>query len=585
MQTSAHLATGEAGVNVDEVLRSARRELLTLLAKQAVVRDDMSPSSRSETSISLGAPPASLSSRIPPAPLVGTGPVPDVTWLRGLALPDIPVRWDDRLVRELDYYRSNPRGRTLIRGLFVRQATYSAMIRSKLRAAQLPDDLLYIAMAESGFDTKARSTVGAAGLWQLMPAPATQYGLEQSKWVDARLIPEPCTDAAVSYLRDVYQDLGSWPLAFAAFNMGHGALLRSIQKYNTNDYWLLSSLESGLPVETVAYITRIMAYAIVGHNRARFGIADVPLEAPADSVSIDLPGGVTLTRIARVGGLDVAALAALNPELKKARLPPDVKAWPVRIPRELAARFREKWVKQGPLLPPHRKHVLRLGERLTDVAEMYATTTPKLLKLNDLPDGATVRPGQKLLVPDVDPIVKVSGERAVVGVPPDTFVYADRRRLFYRVAPGDELEEVARFFRVTTDELRVWNRIAADAKLQRGMYLQLYVPHDAELSETLVLSPSQVRTLVVGSEEFFNFHEQQQNRVRIRYRVKPGDTLRSLAERFELSIGSLARINQFGREKKLEADSEIIIYVAQPNASNAPNAKASRPNAKASAPN
>jgi len=157
--------------------------------------------------------------------------------------------------------------------------------------------------------------------------------------------------------------------------------------------------------------------------------------------------------------------------------------------------------------------------------------------------------------------------------------------LFYRVAPGDELEEVARFFRVTTDELRVWNRIAADAKLQRGMYLQLYVPHDAELSETLVLSPSQVRTLVVGSEEFFNFHEQQQNRVRIRYRVKPGDTLRSLAERFELSIGSLARINQFGREKKLEADSEIIIYVAQPNASNAPNAKASRPNAKASAPN
>jgi membrane-bound lytic murein transglycosylase D len=408
-----------------------------------------------------------------------------------------------------------------------------------------------------------------------MPAPATQYGLELSKWVDARLIPEPCTDAALRYLHDVNEDLGSWPLALAAFNMGYGALLRSIQKYNTNDYWLLSSLESGLPIETVAYITRIMAYAIVGHNRARFGIADVPVEVPADSVSIDLPGGVTLTRIARVVGLDAAAVAALNPELKKSRLPPDVKTWPVRLPRELAARFREKWAKQGALVPPHRKHLLKLGERLADVADMYATTTAKLLKLNDLPDGATIRPGQKLLVPDVDPIVKVSGERAVVGVPPDTFVYADRRRLFYRVAPGDELEEIARFFRVTADELRVWNRIANDAKLQRGMYLQLYVPHDAELSETLVLSPSQVRTLVVGSEEFFNFHEQQQNRVRIRYRVKPGDTLRSLAERFDLSVGSLARINQFGREKKLEPDSEIIIYVAQPNA---PNAKTSAAN-------
>src|SRR5207344_2230722 len=102
-----------------------------------------------------------------------------------------------------------------------RQATYSSMIRAKLHAAQLPEDLMYVAMAESGFDTKARSTVGAAGLWQLMPAPATQYGLELSKWVDARLIPEPCTDAALRYLHDVNEDLGSWPLALAAFNMGY----------------------------------------------------------------------------------------------------------------------------------------------------------------------------------------------------------------------------------------------------------------------------------------------------------------------------------------------------------------------------
>jgi membrane-bound lytic murein transglycosylase D len=111
----------------------------------------------------------------------------------------------------------------------------------------------------------------------------------------------------------------------------------------------------------------------------------------------------------------------------------------------------------------------------------------------------------------------------------------------------------------------MWNRVASDAKLLRGMYLQLYVPADTELSQALVLAPNQVRTLVVGSEEFFNFHESQQKRVRLRYRVKPGDTLRSLSERFDLSIGSLARINQFAREKKLEPDSEIIIYAPGEN--------------------
>jgi membrane-bound lytic murein transglycosylase D len=572
---------GETDVDVDEVLKSARRELVTLLAKQSVKGEDESRISPPDAPISVGTPPPSMTSLIPKRPLVATGSVPELTWLRGLAMPDIPIRWDDRLVHELEYFRTHPRGRALVRGLFQRQAAYGTMIRAKLRAAQLPEDLIYVAMAESGFDPKARSEVGALGIWQLMPAPASQYGLEMTSWIDARMSPEPCTDAAMRYFHDVYADLGSWPLSLAAYNMGYGALLRSIQKYNTNDFWLLASLEAGLPFETVSYITRIMAYAIVGRNRARFGLADIPLDTPSDTVTIDLPGGLTFAKIAKNSGLDVATLTALNPELKKPRLPPDVKTWPLRVPKDRAARFHEKWAGQLQLLPPHRQHVLRLGERLSDVAEMYATTTAKLLKLNDWPDGSAPRPGTKLLVPDVEPIViaKAMPDRPPVGVPPDSFVYVDRRRVFYRVAQGDELSEIAQFFRVSVDELKVWNRIATDAKLQRGMYLQLYVPPEAELNQTLVLAPNQVRTLVVGSEEFFNFHESQQKRVRKRYRVKPGDTLRTLAEKFDLSIGSLARINQFGREKKLEPDSEIIVYVAEPTpASPQSNAKRTAPN-------
>jgi membrane-bound lytic murein transglycosylase D len=342
--------------------------------------------------------------------------------------------------------------------------------------------------------------------------------------------------------------------------------LRAIRKYNSNDYWLLASLEAGLPYETVSYVTRVMAYAVIGRNPARFGVDNVVPVVPPETVSIELPGGLNLTRIARAAGMDVAALAALNPELKKPRLPPDAKLWPVRFPKERVARFREKWAINGPLLPPHRQHILRLGERISDVAELYGTTAGKLLKLNDLPDSVEPRPGDKLIVPDVEPIERpLAVEPTVVGVPAETFVYVDRQRVFYRVVQGDKLEEIARFFHVTADEIRRWNRVASDAKLQRGMFLQLYVPRGSELSQTLVLAPNQVRTLVVGSEEFFNFHEGQQNRVRMRYRVKPGDTLRSLSERFDLSIGSIARINQFDREKKLVADSEIIIYAPDPN--------------------
>jgi membrane-bound lytic murein transglycosylase D len=553
-------------VDVDEVLRSARRDLLALLAKDAASAVEPEALAKQQPDIQLGAPPPSMSSEVPPPRRATTGPAPELTWVRDLVMPDIPIRWDERLLSALEYYRSDPKGRALVRGLFARQGIYAEMIREKLRAAQLPEDLLYVVMAESGFDTKAHSPVGATGLWQLMPAPATQYGVEMTSWVDGRRDPERCTDAAVRFFHDVYAELGSWPLSLCAFNMGHGALLRAIRKYNSNDYWLLASLEAGLPYETISYVTRVMAYAVIGRNQARFGVADVVPVVPPETVSIELPGGVSLSRIARAAGMEVAALAALNPELKKPRLPPDVKLWPVRFPKERAARFREKWASTGPLLPPHRRHVLRLGERISDVAELYGTSAAKLLKLNDLPDAAQPRPGDKLIVPDVDPIVRtLAVEPMVVGVPAETFVYADRKRVFYRVVQGDTLDEIARFFHVKVDELRHWNRVAVDAKLQRGMFLQLYVPREAELNQTLVLAPNEVRTLVVGSEEFFNFHETQQNRVRMRYKVKPGDTLRSVAERFELSVGSIARINQFDREKKLVADSEIIIYAPDPN--------------------
>jgi membrane-bound lytic murein transglycosylase D len=553
-------------VDVDEVVRSARKELFALLARESA--NPKTAETPREHPISIGVPPPSLSSSVPHPPLVPTGPSPELQWLRGLNLPDIPVRWDDRLIRQLEYYRTDPRGRSQLRGLLTREGGYGAMIRAKLRAANLPEDLEYIAMVESAFDPRARSEVGALGIWQLMPAPASDYHLEMSRWVDARMSPEPCTEAALRFLRDMYDELGSWPLAMAAFNMGHGALLRAIQKYNTNDFWLLSSLEAGLPYETVNYVSRVMAFAIVSHNRARFGVADVVPDQPLDTASVDLPGGLSLSRIARAAGMDVNAVAALNPELKKPRLPPDVKAWPVRLPRERMQRFREKWASQGPLLPPHRDHVLKLGERLSDLADLYGTTVAKLIKLNDWPEGVTPRAGQKVIVPDVDPTPRRAVEKPVVGVPGDTFVYVDRHRVFYRVADGDDLNEIAHFFRVTAEEIRIWNRVSTDAKLQRGMFLQLYVPTDAELNQTLVLAPNAVRTLVVGSEEFFNFHQSQQNRVRLRYRVKPGDTLRSLAERFDLSIGSIARINQFGREKKLEPDSEIIIYAPEPAAKN-----------------
>jgi membrane-bound lytic murein transglycosylase D len=554
-------------------LVAARKELLALVAREAVVvpdrpgREEAAPAVRS-------AVPASMTSAAPPPRKIAPGPQRTrLDWLEGLRLPDFPVRWDDRLVRMLEYYRSDPRGRSLMRSLLTRKGRYGAQLQAKLKAAQLPEDLVYLAMVESAYDPRAKSEVGALGLWQLMAAPATAYGLDMSRWVDERMNVSRSTDAAVQYLHDLYADLGSWPLSLAAFNMGSGALVRAMQKYNTNDFWLLANLEAGLPFETVGYVTKVSAFAIIGKNPSRFGLADVVPDPAVETAEVTLPGGTALSRVARAAGIDVDQAASLNPDLKKTRLPPDAKTWSVRIPKDRLSRFKEKWASTGNGLPAHRTHVLKLGERMSEVADMYGTTVSKLFKLNDLEDGSSVRAGAKLFVPDVDPSPRGEPDAPTVGVLGDRFVYTDRRRVFYRVADGDELREIAQFFKVTPDEILMWNRVSHDCKLQRGMFLQLFVPLDTDLTQAIVMAPNDVRTIVVGSEEFFNYHETQQNRTRMRYRVKPGDTLKSLSDKFGLSIGSIARINQFGRDTKLKPDSEIIVYTPEPPKKSEPNKK------------
>lgn len=502
---------------------------------------------------------------------------PELDWLAGAVLPDFPVRWDDRLVEQLLYYRDSPQGRATVRALIARSGRYAAMIREKLDAHALPADLLYVAMVESGYDPLARSPVGAVGMWQFVEPTGRDYGLAIDRWVDERRSPERATEAAARFFKDLQAKLGSWPLAIAAFNMGYGALLRSIRKYNTNDIGVLSRIEAGLPYETIVYVSKVTAFAIVARNPERFGLSDVTPEDSLQLAKVDVPGGLGLGKLARAAGITVEELAAYNPELLRSRVPPDVKRWTIRIPSERAARFAEKIGALPSEAPTHGHYVMRFGERLRDVAALYGTTEGKLRALNELEDGVEALPGSKLLVPDVEPeALPADAGEVVVGVPAQSFDLPSRKRVFYAVKPGDTALDIATFFQVSLDELRRWNDITTDAALHSGMVLQIYAPKSLDLSGAITIDPSRVRTLVVGSEEFFAHHEALRDRVRVRYRVRPGDTLESIGERYELSAGSIARINSFSRYSKLEPGSEIILYVPTQEAEKLAEASARR---------
>ncbi len=556
-----------AGSGVEQASRLSRVSGLAadprLNETTVAMRRDKDTSTTAEPAVHVGVAPAVMTSEAPEERAeVAEGDL-DLSWLQGLQLPDIPVRWDDRVVRMLSHYRHTARGRSLARAWFRRTDRYGPMIRRKLREASLPEDLFYVAMVESAFDPKSTSQAGAVGMWQFVDASADDYGLERSRWVDQRMNPERSTDAAVRFFKDLHARLGAWELSLAAFNMGYGGLVRAMQKYNTNDFWVLSRLEAGLPYETVLYVAKVMACAVMGRNPARFGLDDLELDPPIRAAYVKVPGGVALGRLARAAGISSEELAALNPELKRPRIPPDVRDWNLRIPADKRAQFLQRWAAIRPRTSTHSTHVMRFGERLSDVAEMFGTTTAALRLLNELTPKDRLAPGFELLVPNVKPKKpsrSSDSEQPVVSVPRGGFVYPNRRRVFYRVGHRANLREIARFFSVTVDEICQWNAIAPEAALPRGIFLQLFVPKDKDLARVLVLTPEEARVLVVGTDEFFDYHEAQRDRVRIRYRVRPGDTMQTLAERFELSVGSIARINRFSSVTELQVDQEIIVY-------------------------
>ena len=167
------------------------------------------------------------------------------------------------------------------------------------------------------------------------------------------------------------------------------------------------------------------------------------------------------------------------------------------------------------------------------------------------------------MVPAVAPRDDAPTEPPTVVVPERTFAYEGRRRVFYRVSRGDTLAEIARFFGVSTAEVRAWNEVDPRATLQDGLFLQLFVAPEMDTARAVVLSPEQVQVLVMGSDEFYEHHVRQEGRVRLRVRVREGDTLSTIATRFGLSVGSVCRINVMPRDATLSIGQELIVYTSR----------------------
>ncbi len=503
---------------------------------------------------------------------------PDLPWLADLELPDLPVRWTKRLIDYLVFYKEDKVGRNIMRGWLEAQGRYRELIWSQLRSRGLPDDLLYVAMIESSYDTFDSSYAGAAGLWQFMPDGGRIYGLQIDRWLDERNDPLRSTVAVLDYFGDLHQRFGDWALSMAAFNSGYGAVLRSIARFNTNDYYELASYENGLAWESTLYVPKALACAIVGHNREVFGFAAVKDSSPEQWEEVAVPTSTKLSSLASATGTSVDALRKLNPHLRRGRTPPGKPDYVVRIPVGSKASYARKLADLRSEWDGTDAYVAVQGERVEDIATTFGISGAKLRALNELEHDSDVTGGTVLVVPKVDAETRArnrakaeaalhasgvdqqAGEAMIVPVP-DKDEDHPGRRVFYRVVTGDSLTKIARALGATATQLATWNGLTMDAAIHPKMVLQAWLA-DGAGADAKLLDETQIVVVTRGSAEHLDLAEERVGRARLEYVAKGRESFESIGKKFGLGPRDLARINRRASTTVLEPGEHIIVYQA-----------------------
>src|ERR1700723_124707 len=292
---------------------------------------------------------------------------------------DLPLVMTDQVAGYINYFSNRGRG-TLERAL-ARSGRYEEMIRRTLREEGVPQELIYLAQAESGFHPLAVSRAGARGMWQFMGSRAKGYGLERSWWVDDRQDPEKATRAAAHHLHDLYNEFGDWYLAMAAYNSGPGTVQSAVKRTGYADFWELRG-RGALPAETTNYVPIILAMTIMEKNAAEYGLEGIQMDAPLeyDTVRTDSLTGLAL--IADITETPLSELASLNPAALKGMLP---EGHTLHVPKGMANTVSAALAS----IPADRRAAWRMhrvapDETLAEIGKRYGVTPAGIMAANKL---------------------------------------------------------------------------------------------------------------------------------------------------------------------------------------------------------
>lgn len=493
----------------------------------------------------------------------------------------IPLTFNEYVQPQLNFM-SQGRGRRFMKTWIERTGRWFPLLRKIAKEEQMPEEIVHLAMMESALNPEAVSRAKAVGMWQFMRATGEEYDLDVTYWLDERRDPEKATRASMRFLKDLYNDLGDWHLALAAYNCGAGGVRRAIRKSGLEKptFWQIREF---LPKETREYVPLYIATTLITMNRDKYGFTNDSLSfhSPYEYEAVTINEPVSLAALAKCAAISIDSLKALNTELVRGCTPPQgpyrLKLYPGMgqdfMRRYAALSDDEKQV--------YLKHTVSKGETLSSISAAYGVSMVELSEINGIAGYRTrLKSGTVLRVPvrtvstpapapDVarqapavspattgDSAQKVVASEPVAATTSPAPAPGNQARgmregvaAVYVVSKGDNLSAISQKFNVRIADLRNWNNIPYDRDALR-------------IGDTLIVgTPSGVQKTKPTQETTTTVEQLPRLRTQ-RHTVRRGETLKQVAALYQMTVPRLAELNQMKRTARVKPGT--ILLVEQP---------------------
>ena len=423
---------------------------------------------------------------------------------------DIPLVFNKFVRNHIDYF--TVRNRKYTRTMISRENVYFPIYEKYLKKYNMPQDIKYLSIVESGLNPKAASWAGAVGPWQFIKSTGKEYGLNQDQYIDERMDIEKSTDAAMRFLSRLYRTYGDWELAMAAYNCGQGNVNKAIRRAGggKKTFWEIFPY---LPKETRSYVPSMTAVIYAMKYAPEHNIFSDSILYAADFTHLNVSQALDLERLAAELHVDTMALLALNPEIKKTTLPATTRNYKLRVPAQAAQ-----------LLAAEQSCIL-----------LAAVPTP---------------PPAKHTIPTEAPVMLAS-TTTVQETPNDSLVQAT-----YVVQRGDNLFAIARKHGVTIDDLKEWNKLdGSSIRVQDKLLVWQPAPKTAS---TLLASAGNTTNKVAGAPAKAKPAQSKAQPERI-YHVQPGDTLWTISQRHEgVTVEKIKKLNKL-KNSAIKPGQQLIL--------------------------